>query len=145
MYGDEGLRAKLAKVEALFRRAAAPGERAAAAAAMDRLMSRLGETVDADPVVELKYYLSDMWSVRLFVALCRKHGVHPYRYARQRRTTVMVRARERTFDREVWEEFIMLHDELASYFNDVTDDLITRAMRSDGDDSTLDQQQLSAR
>ena len=57
----------------------------------------------------------------------------------------MVRARERTFDREVWEEFIMLHDELASYFNDVTDDLITRAMRSDGDDSTLDQQQLSAR
>ena len=104
---DDGeLRAKLAKVEALFRKAGSPGERAAAQAAMDRLHDRLG-TPDgnAEPEVELQYSLPDMWSVRLFIAICRKHGVHPYRYARQRRTTVMVRARERAFDRVVWTEF----------------------------------------
>ena len=129
---DEELREKLAKVEALFRRAGSPGERAAAGAAIDRLRGRLGE-----PEVELRFSLPDTWSVRLFVAICRKHGLHPYRYSRQRRTTVMVRARERTFDREVWAEFSRLHDELENYFEDVTDYLISRAMGSDGDDSAL--------
>ena len=104
MVDDEELRAKLAKVEALFRGAAGPGERAAAAAAaaMDRLQGRLGTSDgDREPEVELKFSLPDMWSVRLFIAVRRKHGVHPFRYARQHRTTVMVRARERDFDREV--------------------------------------------
>ena len=80
-----------------------------------------------------------MWSLRLFIAVCRKHGVHPYRYARQRRTTVMVRARERDFDREVWLGFSMLNSEFEIYIQDVTDHLITRAMRLDGDDTALDQ------
>ena len=129
---DEELREKLAKVEALFRRAGSPGERAAAGAAIDRLRGRHGE-----PEVELRFSLPDTWSVGLFVAICRKHGLHPYRYSRQRRTTVMVRARERIFDREVWAEFSRLHDELEHYFEDVTDYLISRAMGSDGDDSAL--------
>ena len=144
MVGDEELRAKLAKVEALFRGAGSPGERAAAAAAMDRLQGRLGGSDgDREPEIELKFSLPDMWSVRLFIAICRKHGVRPYRYARQRRNTVMVCARERVFDRVVWLEFSMLHTELESYFEDVTDHLITRAMRSDGDDSALDQRQFT--
>ena len=42
MMDDKALREKLAKVEALFRRAASPGEKAAAGAAMDRLHDRLG-------------------------------------------------------------------------------------------------------
>ena len=143
MIDDEELRAKLAKVEALFRGTNNPGEKAAAAAAMDRLQGRLGGSDgDGDPEIELKFSLPDMWSVRLFIAVCRKHAVHPYRYARQRRTTVMVRARERPFDRLVWLEFSMLHTELESYFEDVTDHLIARAMHWDGDDSTLDQRRL---
>ena len=145
MVDDEQLRAKLAKVEALFRDAGSPGERAAAEAAMDRLHDRLGtQDGDREPEVELQYSLPDMWSVRLFLAICRKHGVHPYRYARQRRTTVMVRARERAFDRVVWTEFSRLHTELEIYFEDVTDHLITRAMGSDGDDSAFDQRRLPA-
>lgn len=84
---------------------------------MDRLRGRLGDTNEArDPEIELKFSLPDAWSVSLFVAICRKHGVHPYRYARQRRTTVIVRSREREFDRAVWPEFSRLHAELESYF-----------------------------
>ena len=142
MTDDAALREKLAKVEALFRGAASPGERAAAGAAMDRLHARLGSwDTNPDPEVELQYSLPDKWSVTLFIAICRKHGVHPYRYARQRRTTVMVRAREGEFDRAVWREFSRLHTELEEYFEDVTDHLITRAMGSDGDDSSLDRRQ----
>ena len=143
MLGDEKLRAKLAKVEALFQRAAGPGERAAAAAALDRLLGRLADSEsDREPEIELQTSLPDVWSVRLFIAICRKHGVDPFRYPRQRRTTVMVHARKREFDRVVWSEFSMLHAELESYFEDVTDHLITRAMRSDGDESALDRRQL---
>ena len=140
MPNDRELREKLAKVAALFRRAGSPGERAAAGAAMDRLRGRLGASIrDREPESELKFSLPDGWSVRLFVAICRKHGLRPFRYARQRRTTIMVRARERHFDRVVWAEFSRLHTELELYFQDVTDDLITRAMGSDGDDSTIGQ------
>ncbi len=138
MAGEEALRAKLAKVEALFRRAGGPGERAAAGAAMDRLRARLGSRDGKrEPEVELKLTLPDVWSVSLLAAVCRKHGIKPYRYARQRRTTVMVRARERDFDGVVWPEFERLHSELESYFEDVTDDLITRVMGSDGDDRAV--------
>ena len=139
MVDDEELRAKLAKVEALFRGAGSPGERAAAGAAMGRLQGRLsGPEGDREPEVELHFTLPDTWSVSLFVAVCRKHGVRPYRHARQRRTTVMVRARERAFYRVVWPEFSRLQTELEFYFHDVTDHLITHVMGSDADDRGLD-------
>ena len=135
MVDDEQLRAKLAKVEALFRRAGSEGERAAAEAALERLRGRLGASdEDHEPENEFQFSLPDMWSVRLFVAVCRKHGVRPYRYARQRRTTFMVRARHDFFEQVVWPEFNLLHDELESYFEDVTDQLIERTLGSDGDD-----------
>ena len=64
MVDDEELRAKLAKVEALFRGAAGPGERAAAA--MDRLQGRLdGSDGDREPE-----YSASIWvrALRLIVA-----------------------------------------------------------------------------
>ena len=139
MVDDEELRAKLAKVEALFRRAGSPGERAAAKAAMGRLHGRLAGSAGKDePEVELQFSLPDAWSVSLFVAVCRKHGIRPYRYRRQRRTSVVVSAREREFNRVVWPEYSRLQTELESYFEDVTDHLVSRVMGSDGDDSNLD-------
>ena len=139
MLDDEQLRAKLAKVEELFRRSGSTGERAAAEAALNRLKDRLDVSdEDREPEIELQFSLPDMWSVRLFLAVCRKHGVRPYRYARQRRTTVMARARQAFFDQVVLPEFDLLHDELESYFENVTDQLIERALGSDGDDGFLD-------
>ena len=136
---EETLRQKLAKVEELFRQAGSPGERAAAEAAIGRLHARLDKSgKDQEPEVELKFSLPDRWSMGLFIAICRKHGVRPYRYARQRRTTIMARARPGDFKRVVWGEFCQLHDELERYFEEVSDQLITRAMGSDGSDSTLD-------
>ena len=139
MLDDERLRAKLAKVEALFRRTGSAGERAAAEAALERLKGRLGAShEESKPEIELQFSLPDMWSVRLFLAVCRRHGVRTYRYARQRRTTVMVRTRREFFDQVVLPEFDLLHDELESYFEDVTDQLIERALGSDGDDGFPD-------
>jgi hypothetical protein len=144
MTGDNDIREKLAKLEALFARGATAGERAAAGAARDRLQARLSPDPGAahEPETEIQYSLPDVWSVRIFVALCRKHGIHPYRYPRQRRTTVMVRVRPSSFERTVAEEFRTLHRELTVYFNETVEHLIADAMRSDGDDETLEQRQL---
>ena len=61
MVDDDELREKLAKVEALFRRAGSPGERAAAGAAMDRLHGRLhGRNREEGPETELQFSLPDL-------------------------------------------------------------------------------------
>ncbi len=138
---DSVLRARLTKLENLFRRAGTTGERVAAGAAIDRVKDRL-QSQQTDPEIELKFSLPDTWSVQLFVAVCRKHDVRPYRYPRQRRTTVMVRTSERFFDDVVWAEFSRLQTELEIYFEETVDHLISTSMHADGDDSTLEMAQL---
>ena len=106
---------------------------------MNRPHGRLaGSAGKNEPEVELQFSLPDAWSVSLFVAVCRKHGVRPYRYRRQRRTSVVISAREWEFNRVVWPEYSRLQTELESYFEDVTDHLVSRVMGSGGDDSDLD-------
>lgn len=147
MRDQEGIRARLAKLEVLFARGATEGERAAAGAALERLHARLdvaGKRLD-EPEVELQYSLPDVWAVRLFVALCRKHGVEPYRYPRQRRTTVMVKVRKAAFEQTIAAEFQALHRELTSYFDATVNHLIANAMHSDGDDEALEQRQIGQR
>lgn len=137
MAADDELLSKLADIEAQFRRAGPPVERARAT--MGGTPGSLDSShADCEPEVELQFSLPDIWSVSLFVAVCRTHGIRPYRYPRQKRTTVMVRARESAFHRAVWPEFNRLQTELESYFNDVTDHLIERVMGSKGDDGGLD-------
>jgi len=145
MSGDQHIRDKLAKLEALFARGTTEGERAAAGAARDRLQERLGYGFDenAEPEVELKMSLNDTWSVRLFIAICRKHGVSPYRYPRQRRTTLMVNVQESVFDETVWKEYCDLQGHLFEYINEMVEHLISDAMRSDGSDDNLDQKLLN--
>ncbi len=133
----EDIYAKLQKLESLFARGATEGERAAAGAALDRLTEKLRTTPDEDEV-ELQYSLPDAWAVRIFLALYRKHAVKPYRYPRQRRTTVMVRVRPAAFERTVGAEFRTLHEELVAYFKDTVDHLIADAMKSDGDDANIE-------
>ena len=40
---------------------------------------------------EVQFTLPDRWQRRLFTALARRYGIEPYRYKRQRYTTVMLR------------------------------------------------------
>jgi len=132
--GDDGLFGKLSKLEALFARAGTPGERNAAGAAIERLKKKV---TGSEPPIELAFSLGDVWSVRLFVAVCRKHQVKPYRYPRQRRTTVMARAPKAMLEDVIWAEFSELQEELNGYFTETVDHLIKTAMGSDGDDSDM--------
>ncbi len=135
---EDRLREKLRKVEALLAGASTSGERVAADAAARRLKAKLAEAKQTEPAEELMFTMPDSWSVRLFIALCRRHGFKPYRYPRQRRTTVMVRAPRRAFEEMVWQAFKELHAEMRSFFEETTETLIRNAVHPDtGDAETV--------
>lgn len=134
---EDQLRERLRKVEALLFGAATAGEREAAGAAAARLKARLDEAARREPPVELRFSLPDSWSVRLFIALCRRHGLRPYRYSRQRYTTVMVRAPRSFLDEVLWREFNELHADLARYLDDVTERVIHEAVHADTADAEV--------
>ena len=90
MSTESQLREKLRKIEALFAGAGTAGERLAAEAALERVRSRLGELSRQNPSIEMQFSMPDQWSRHLFLALCRRYGMKPYRYYRQRRNTVMI-------------------------------------------------------
>jgi hypothetical protein len=92
MTSESQLREKLRKIEALFVGAGTAGERLAAEAALRRVRARVEELARHDPPIEQQFSLPDQWSRHLFLALCRRYGLRPFRYRRQRRNTVMVRA-----------------------------------------------------
>jgi hypothetical protein len=111
MSSEARLREKLRKIEALFAGAGTAGERMAAEAALERMRARLAEEARKDPPVEPQFSLADTWSRHLFVALCRRYGLQPYRYSRQRRTTVMLRVPRGFAEQVLWPEFRALDEE----------------------------------
>ena len=112
---------KLKRIEALFAGAATQGERTAAANAMQRIRRRLKELHKTDPPTEFRFRMADMWSRRLFVALLRRYGIRPYRYPRQKHTTVMAKVPETFVEETLWPEFRELDDTLRNYLDEMTD------------------------
>ena len=94
MNSEEEIRLKIRKIEALFGKSEFIGERDAAEAALKRIKETLANTIKTTSASEYTFTFSNHWSKKLFTALCRRYELKPYRYARQRRTTVMVRAPE---------------------------------------------------
>src|SRR5580658_2223233 len=119
MSTESRLREKLRKIEALFAGAGTTGERLAAAAA-ERVRARLTELSRKGSPVEMQFSMPDQWSRHLFLALCRRYGLRPYRLYRQRRNTVMVRAPKGFIHQILWPEFVELDRALQAYLHDVT-------------------------
>ena len=136
MTTEQQLREKLRKITALFEGAATPGERQAAAAAMERLRHALGAAAKAQPLPETKFSMADQWQRRLFTALCRRYGLEPYRYRGQRRTTVMLRAPRSFVDLTLWPEYLELQAALHSYLNEATERIIREEVYRDADEAT---------
>jgi hypothetical protein len=79
----------------------------------------------------MQFKLPDHWHRRLFTALCRRHGLEPYRYKRQRRTTVVVRAPRSFIDDILWPEFLQTKDALNEYLNEATERIIREEVYGD--------------
>lgn len=125
------LRGKLRKIEALFAGAGTEGERLAAGAALQRVRERLAQAQKQEKTIELKFTFPDLWARRLFVALCRRYDLAPYRYKRQRFTTVVLRAPRGFVDTTLWPEFSALHRALGAYLNAATERIIRDEVHGD--------------
>lgn len=102
---------KIRKIEALIASTSSEGERRAAELAKQRLQ----EKTLSQPI-EYSIRTDGHWKKRLFMALCQKYGLTPYRYSGQKRTTTMVRVAKPFMDQVVWPEYLKYSaafDELA--------------------------------
>ncbi len=124
MTPEQSLREKLRKIEALFEGATTAGERVAAAAAMERLRYALAGMAQTERPTEVQFSLLDRWQRRLFSALCRRYGLEPYRYKRQRYTTMIVRAPRSFIDKTLWPEYQQLKTALDEYLSEATERII---------------------
>jgi len=136
MTDDARLREKLRKIEALFAGAGTAGERLAAEAALERVRARLAEIGRTEKPIEFQFSVPDTWSRHLFLALCRRYGISPYRYRRQRRSTVVLRAPRPFVEEVLWPEFRELDAELRSYLQEVTLRMIREDVFADTSEAT---------
>jgi len=131
MQDEEALREKLRKIEALFAGATRPGEKSAAAAAADRIRDRLGRAQREEKIQETRVSIHDIWSRQLFVALCRRYGLRPFRYRRMHQQTFVVKAPKSFIDETLWPEFETLSEALLAYLAEVTARVIREEVFSD--------------
>ena len=136
------LREKIRKLEALFAGAGTPGEKDAAEAGLERIRARLAELQTSDPPIEMQFSLSDPWTRKLFLALCRRYGLKPYRLPRQRMTTVMLRVPRKFLDQVLWPEFKDLSAALRRYLDEVTTRVIREEVHRDTSEAREEQQSL---
>ena len=124
MTSESELREKLRKIYALFEGATTHGERDAAAAAINRVKAALAAGQKREQSVEMRFSLPDRWQRRLFMALCRRYGVEPYRYRGQRYSSLMVRVPRSFIEGVLWPEFLEIKQVLDEYLNEATERII---------------------
>jgi hypothetical protein len=122
---------KLRKIEALHAGTHVEGEREAARRAAERIRARLAELRGRDEDIEMLYRLPDPWKRKLFVALCRRYGLKPFRESGRRYSTVQLRAPKEFHQRTLWPQFEALCDELDAHLDELTTRVIREAINED--------------
>ncbi len=123
---ENELKMRIAKLEALFVGTSYAGEKQAAKNNLDRLLDRLHQEQTKDKVTEMKYTGLTRHSKKLFMALLSRYGLKPYRYYRQKYTTVMVKGPQDFLHNVVWAEFLQLNELLEEHLGEVTDRIISQ-------------------
>ena len=140
MTPEQSLREKLRKIEALFAGAATEGEKVAASAAAERIRDRLEQAADKEKEIEVKFSISDVWPRQLFVALCRRYGLRPFRYRRMHRQTIIIRAPMSFVEQVLWPEFEELSAALTAYLSEITERVIREEVHGEtGDADEVDE------
>jgi len=139
MLDEDKIIEKLARIEALFAGATTDGEKTAAANALERIQTKLQNIQKSDPPVEYKFSMDNQWSKKLFIALLRRYGLKPYRYKRQRRTTVMVKIPVSFVNETLWPEFKELDETLTTYLESITSRIISESIFKDSSETIIEE------
>jgi len=123
---------KIRKIEALIAGAKSDGERQAAEFAKQRLQ----EKITAQPM-EYTVRVHSSWKKKLFVAICSKHGLGTYRYARQKYTTTMLRVSKPFMDLILWPEYNKYGAMFDKLTEEILSDLISKIHLVKEEDETI--------
>jgi hypothetical protein len=127
---------RLRKLEALHAGTKFDGEREAARRAAEKIRARLEELRGREKDEVYRYSLPDPWGRKLFLALCRRYGLKPYREPGRRYSTVLVRAPSTFQDKTLWPEFQALREELNAQLEKLTEQVIREAIDEDVSEAT---------
>ncbi len=121
----------LRKIEALYAGTTVAGEKEAARRAAERIRARLAEIRGQEKDTVMLYRLPDPWKRMLFLALCRRYGLKPYREGGRRYSTVQLRAPETFQKQTLWPEFMALAKELDAHLSELTERVIREVIDED--------------
>jgi hypothetical protein len=122
----ENLLDRIRKIEALISGASTNGEKNAAKTAKERILKKYPELEIHRNPVEYRLSTNSEWNKKLLLAICRKYGVKPYRYHRQKYTTVMVNINEEFLTKVLWKEYQEYSELLNGLVEEITNDLISK-------------------
>ncbi len=120
---EQTLRTKLRKLEALHASTTHNGEKVAASEAIKRIKERLKPYEAHEQDVEMQFSIEDRWSRDLFYALCKKYNLRTYKYLRQHRKSIMVKAPKSSIDK-LWAEFNHLNSVMATHIKAAVESVI---------------------
>ena len=132
---EDRLRETLRKIEALYAAAGTPGEKVAAGAAAERIRHRFENSQSKEHSEEFRFSIPDPWSRQLFIALCRRYGLRPFRYSRMRAPSVIVKGPSTFVKGVLWPEFEALSDALSAHLSSVTDRIIREEVHASSHDA----------
>lgn len=83
----------------------------------------------------MSFRLPDPWKRRAFLALCRRYGLRPYRYPRQRYSTILVRAPRSFINQTLWPEYLEISRALEEYLQEATERIIREEVFGNADEA----------
>src|SRR3546814_12010242 len=96
---------KLHKIEARYGGGKNGGVKSAAGAEAERIRDKVEKASKQERAEEFKFSITDPWSRQLFIALCRRYGIKPFRYTRMHRQTVIIRSPASFVQMTLWTAF----------------------------------------
>lgn len=130
----EHLLERIKKIEALIIGASTDGEKNAAVTAKERILEKYPALEIHKNPTEYRLSTSSEWNKKLLIAICRKYGVKPYRYHRQKYTTVMVNMNEAFLTKILWKEYEEYSKLLNKLVEEITNDLISKIHKHEDED-----------
>ena len=88
----------------------------------------------------MRFSIQDIWSRQLFIALCRRYGLRPFRHRRMHRQTIVVKAPRSFLEQVLWPEFEELSAALIDYLSEITEKVIREEVhRETGEAEEIDE------
>jgi hypothetical protein len=92
--------------------------------ARDCIRARLQESANAPDIQEFQCTLKNDWEGFVLHALLKRYGIPPYRYRKQRKSTVLVRVSKRFMNELLWPIFQEVSAVLYARFNEILTTLL---------------------